>query len=285
MTPRNRHRGRRREVASARLAVARAGALFLILDATGLVQREAAAQTGRRLLVEVANGVLQAQGVNAGAADGAPSVRPYVNVIHDHWRNIYPDPTAGLEPYANSLLPDFVVPANSTVQGHELTLTLLGAQKWVDPPEVLPLGHIPLLQPLAAGETIRVETVNGDVSSDAPGSLLLSVSVPARGIDDLLLRYATNRLPSEEIDVLTFRLSARPADPSKSDLIADSGPIFVLLTPDGANSPERWRHAALFLEAHLAQPVPEPHSCLLAGLSLAALMRLRGVESSPGAKM
>lgn len=45
------------------------------------------AHTGRRFTVEVVNSELQAQGVNTGASDGAPSIRPYLNIIHDHWKN------------------------------------------------------------------------------------------------------------------------------------------------------------------------------------------------------
>ena len=260
---------------STRLKSVRSCALLLCFVAASFAQRQASAHSGRRLLVEVANGVLQAQGVNTGPADGAPSVRPYVNVIHDHWHNIYPDPATGLSPFANSLLPDIGVPPNGQLQGYDLTLTLLGAQKWVNPPEMPTPGVVPLLQPLGPGETIRIETVNSDVSTDAPGTLLLSVSVPARGIDDLLLNYTTNRLPSNEIDVLTFRLSAKPADPTKPDLIADSGPIFVLLSPDGANSMEKLHHASLFLEAYLAKPIPEPSSCMLAALSFVGIARYR----------
>lgn len=276
MTKYGRHRWPSFEVASKRCAAARGCALLFCIASLVLIHGQASAHSGRRLLVEVANGALQAQGVNTGAADGAPSVRPYVNVIHDHWHNIYPDQATGLEPFANTLLPDFGVPANALVRGHELTLTLLNAQKWVNPPEMPTPGVVPNLQPLAPGETIRVETVNGDVSSDALGTLLLSVSVPAAGIDDILLNYTTNRLPSNEIDVLTFRLSAKPADPSKPDLIADSGPIFVLLSPDGENSTKKLHHASLFLEAYLAKPVPEPNSFILASVSFAALARLSG---------
>jgi hypothetical protein len=282
MTPAKKYPQPPRRTSAWFVIAVRASAL-LCLVAAGFAARQASADSGR-LLVEVANGALQTRGVYDGPAPGA-SPRSFVNVVRAQWRNNFPEPTAGLEPFANSLLPDFVVPANSPLQGHELTLTLLGAQKWVNPPELPPPGHIPLLQPLAAGETIHVETVNGDVASDALGSLLLSVAVPVRGIDDLLLRYATNRLPSDEIDVLTFQLSARPADPSKPDLIADSGPIFVILAPDGANAAERLYPAAVFLEASVAQPVPEPNSCLLAALSGAALLGLRSAANRPAPQM
>ena len=250
-------------------------ALVLWFAAEGLGPREARAHSGRRFLVGVANGALQAQGVNTGAADGSPAVRPYPNVIHDHWHNIYPDPVTGLSPFANSLLPDMGVPASAQLRGYDLTLTLLGAKKWVNPPEMPTPGLIPQLQPLAPGETIYIETVNSDVSTDSPGTLLLSVSVPAGGISDILLNYTTYRVPTNAIDVLTFRLSAKPADPSLPDLIADSAPIHVLLSPDGANSAMKMHHAALFLESYLAHPVPEPSAWALAVAALGGLHRVR----------
>lgn len=260
---------------SVRLRHLRWYAMLLCFNAAGLDQREACAHSGRRLLVGVVNGALQAQGVNTGVADGAPSVRPYANVIHDHWHNIYPDPATGLSPFANTLLPDIGVPANPQLRGYDLTLTLLGAQKWVNPPEMPMPGLVPVLQPLGPVETIYIETVNSDVSTDSLGTLLLSVSIPAAGIDDVLLNYTTYRLPANAIDVLTFRLSAKPADPSKPDLIADSAPIHVLLSPDGANSAMKMHHAALFLENYLANPVPEPSGFILAALSLGAVARFR----------
>jgi hypothetical protein len=269
---------RRSGMRSTRLKYAHSGVLLLCFAAAAFDQPQACAHSGRRLLVEVADGVLQAQGVNTGAADGAPSVRPYVNAIHDHWHNIYPDPATGLSPFANSLLPDVGVPPNGQLQGYDLTLTLLSAQKWANPPEMPSPGVVPVLQPLDPGETIRIETVNSDVSSDTLGTLLLSVSLPATGVDDILLNYTTNRLPANQIDVLTFRLSAKPADPSRPDLISDSGPIFMLLSPDGAHSIEKLHHASLFLETCLAHSVPEPSPFLLAALSFVAVIRRRHVR-------
>jgi hypothetical protein len=241
--------------------------------AASLAPRRAAAVDGSRLLVEVAGGVLQARGVSSPHPSLPPVVRPYLNVIHDHWRNIESDPAIGLPPFAFAQRPDISVPPTPALARYDLTLTLIAAQKWVDPP-LLPLpGTTPMLQPLAPGETIWVETVNSDVSSDSLGTLLLSVSTPPTGIDAVLLNYRTNRLPANEIDLLTFRLSARPADPSQPDLVADSDLIYVILAPDSTNGMADLSQAAIFLERRLAGQVPEPGGLLLAVASFGATLR------------
>lgn len=240
------------------------------------------AHTGRRFLIEVVGGKLQAQGVNTGAPDGAPAIRPYVNSIHAHWSNVTPDPNSGLQPFATSFLPDFEVPIDASfvqLKFHELNLELLGASKWVAPPMMPPEGTVPHLQPLDPNEVIRIETVNTDISTDTLGELLLSVSIPQAGIDDIVLNYNIEGHPTDQIHVLQFQLSAKPADPSLPDLIEDSDPIYILLSPDGSSPMERLHHAALYLEEFLGNNptfIPEPGSFLL---TLSAFLALSSTRS------
>ena len=239
------------------------------------------AHTGRRFLIEVVQGKLQAQGVNTGEPDGAPDVRPYPNAIHAHWSNVTPDPSSGLDPFATSFLPDFEVPIDASfvhLKFHEITLELLGASKWVDPPMMPPEGTVPVLEPLDPNEVIRIETVNTDISTDTLGELLLSVSVPQAGIDDIVLNYNIDGHPTNQIHVLEFLLTATPADPSQPDLIEDSDPIYVLLSPDGIDSAERLHHASLYLEEFLgtnAGAVPEPGALVLTLSTLLSLCCVR----------
>ncbi|QEG36426.1 hypothetical protein [Bythopirellula goksoeyrii] len=224
---------------------------------------------GRIFSIEVVNGKLQVQGINTGEPDGAPTTRPYVNSMHDHWKN---STIPELGPIANSFLPDYEIQIGTAfviLKDHEVTLELLSASQWVNPP-MMPLpGTIPHLRPLDPGEVIRIEA-GTTVTTDSLGTLLLSSSVPQTGIADILVNYSIDGHPTNEIHVLEFRLSASPTDLNQPSMIRDSDPIYVLLSPDGANPMEKLHYASLYLEQYLAT-VPEPNSITLVCLATALL--------------
>jgi hypothetical protein len=213
---------------------------------------ETSAHTGRRFTVEVVNGKLQAQGVNTGAADGAPSVRPYLNVIHDHWKN---DPSLD---QAYATLPGYDVPptAATPLIGHSLSLEFLGVSRWQSPPMAPSASTVPVLTPLALGHVVTVEGAVGVASSIDFGTVTLLENTLFGGAKDLDPLYQVNYRPANEISVLKFILR------SSSPTVQSSDPIFVLLSPDGATPMEKLHHASLFLENHLAT-VPEPTTAAL----------------------
>ena len=235
---------------------------------------------GRKFLVEVVNGKLQVQGVNTGVPDGAPASRPYINAIHDHWQNITPPPGSGLEPRATSFLPDYEIQIGTAfvvLREHEVTLDLVRASQWVNPPPMPMLGTVPDLQPLDLGEVIQIEAAN-TITTDTLGTLLLSASVPPSGIEDILVNYSISGHPAAEIHVLEFRMSATPTNPNLPDRIADSNPIFVVLSPDGENPVEKLHHTSLFLAEYLAaQSVKVPEPATLA-MGASAFTLLAGVR-------
>ena len=233
------------------------------------IAASADAHSGRRFLVEVVGGKLQAQGVNTGDDDGAPAIRPYVNAIHDHWRNV---DSLGL---ATATLPGFdVSPSTATaLLGHRLDLELTGVTRWVAPPLAPPPGTVPLLEPLAASQLITVTGPSATVDSDGLGGFTLLEDVPFGGVDDLDLVYQINELPAGEIHVLEFVMSATPLAGGAGS-IAVSDPLHVLLSPDGSTPHERLHHASLYLEAYVAT-VPEPSAVALASIGFTTFARRR----------
>ncbi|TWU29815.1 hypothetical protein [Bythopirellula polymerisocia] len=248
-------------------------ALVVLFSEQFAFTQQARGHEGRRFLIEVVNGKLQVQGINSGMSDGAPATRPYTNSIHDHWKNYT---SVELGDIATSFLPDFEIQIGTafvTLKDHEVVLELLSVKQWLNPPLMPAPETIPNLQPLDPGEVIRIEA-GTTVTSDTLGSLLISPSVPQTGIADILVNYSIDGHPSNEIHVLQFRLSATPADPNQPDLINDSDPIYILLSPDGDNPMEKLHHASLYLEQYLAT-VPEPGSFALATMAAALLVGIR----------
>ncbi|MEM9185337.1 MAG: hypothetical protein AAGB00_02425 [Planctomycetota bacterium] len=225
------------------------------------VVTEAHGHAGRRLQVEVVDGKLQAQGIDTGQASGAPAVRPYVNAIHEHWQNV---PGSG---FAFARLPGFDVPPTQALAGHDLELDWISTQRWVSPPPMPTETTVPRLEPLAPGTRISISAVS-DANSDSRGALVLVESVQAVGAADVDLYYQINGLPTDEIYVLTFILSAHP-ESGVAGAIAASDPISILLAPDGTTPAERLHHSAQFLEAYVAT-VPEPGVPAAAALFLLA---------------
>lgn len=208
------------------------------------------AHSGRRLVVEVVNGKLQTQGLNTGPSDGAPAIRPYLNSIHDHWGNV---DALGI---ATATLPGFDIPPSAALAGQDLELELRSVTKWVSPPPMPSPSVIPNLQPLDPGQLITVDGATDGVDSDGLGSITLFEDVPINGVTDLDLNYGINELPSGEIHVLRFILSATPNGGGAPSL-EPSDPIHILLSPDGVGPLERLHHASLFLEQYVTT-IPEP---------------------------
>ena len=212
---------------------------------------------GRRFEVKVIDGQILAHGYNSGPDDGAPSPRPYFNAIHGHWENnASPAVTA-----AAADLPGYDVFAPGLLAGHDLTLTLLGASKWVNPPPMPPTDTVPTFEPLEVEETIFLTFDGSTIDSNGRGSLVLSPNVPGAGLRDIDLSYDIASRPAGLLYVLELQLS------SSHPGMIDSETIYTILSPDGADPMERLHHASLFLESFLGAPVPEPASALLCGFA------------------
>lgn len=222
----------------------------------------AQAHSGRRFVVEVVDGKLQAQGLNTGTDDGAPALRPYLNAIHDHWHNF-----TGLN-LATASLPGFDISSSAvSLQAHDLWLDLVQVRKWVNPPLMPTEETRPLLQPLDPGEVITLYG-NNDTNSEQLGSILLAENLPFGGVTDLDLLYQINSLPSNEIHVLEFQLYATYYGGGIDPTLAPSDTAYAVLSPDGDTPAIRLHHASLYLESYLAT-VPEPPA--LVGVLLLAL--------------
>jgi hypothetical protein len=227
------------------------------------------AHDGRRFEVEVSGHKLQAQGVNTGPSDGVPAVRPYVNAIHDHWRNF------DALNLATADLPGFDIPISATaLVSHDLWLDLLRVRKWVDPPVMPSPGTRPNLRPLDPGELITIFG-NNDVNSTELGSILLAEDIAFGGTDDIDLLYLINSVPTDEIHVLEFRLRATFHGGGADPALSDSDTVYAILSPAGNDPVARLHHASLYLESYVTT-IPEPSTAMLvAWASTAAAILLR----------
>lgn len=239
---------------------------------------------GRRFDVGLAGDRLVAQGVNTGNDDGAPAVRPYQNVIHDHWHNS----PLGLDS-ASASLPGFDIrpPVDGALVGYPMYLTLESVVQWDAPPLTPLAGTTPTFSGLQSGELVKVTTGVQSTTSGALGSVLLTPSVKSAGELDIDLLYEINTRPENRIYILSFVLS------SGNPLVADSDRVHVLLSPDGANPMEKLHHASLFLEEYAATrtvgvAVPEPSALIVVGLAGLLLQhptrsarRVRRADKSP----
>lgn len=208
--------------------------------------------SGRRFRVAVVDGTLVAQGViTTGVDDGGGVVRPYANVLHDHWSN---SPLFGVDS-ASSTLPgfDILAPTPSELRFHSLSLELTSVRKWRGPPLAPSDGDTPRLVPLDTTEDLAV-TLNGEtIKPSDGGSLLLAPSIGPDGVLDIDPLYSINRTPVDTLYVVQMILH------TSAPRVRSSDPVHIVLSPDGDTPAERLHLASLFLEDWLASnPVPEP---------------------------
>jgi hypothetical protein len=220
--------------------------------------------SGRLFGIEVVDGQLAARGYNWGPADGVVGAegprRPYYNAVHDHWVN-----SSGI---AMATFPTFDIynPPGPLI-GENVSITLTGARRWVDPPRataMLPPGTLPLWESLLPAEMITLGYGGSTVNTHDLGSFVLTPSVPGgenvhwfHPEDEDGLSYAIDLEPSNVIYVLELQLSTSAAG------IAPSETIYSILSPQGADPAEKLHYASLFLERHLGTAIPEPSSLLL----------------------
>ncbi len=188
---------------------------------------QANGHAGRRFTVEVVNQKLQAQGINTGPDDGAPAFRPYLNSLHDHFRNI----EAANAAIAN--LPGYDIPAFTLpLVGKRLELEWTGTRKWVNPPLEPDPQTRPIFEPLDDDELITIFGPFSDTNSVQMGTLVLAESLPESGATDVDLVYQINSLPSQVLYLLTFEMAALEVDGTPSSVMR-SDPIYVTLAPAG----------------------------------------------------
>lgn len=205
------------------------------------------AHDGRRLEIKIVDGQLVVQGYNsAGIDDGGGVVRPYYNSLHDHWHNSL------VGTFASADLPGFDLFTPGPLVGHDLTLTLHAASKWVNPPLMPTAGTVPTLEPLGVGEVIFASFDLSTVSTDAPGDLVIASSISLGGAADLDLAYEINSQPAGVIYVLEFTMS------TDAPGVTDSDTIYLLFGPDGANAVEKLHHASLYIEEYLGTTLAVP---------------------------
>lgn len=231
------------------------------IAATAAIAATTRAHDGRRLEILVLDNQLFVQGyLSTGVPDdGGGTVRPYYNSLHDHWHNV----TSSV---AIADLPGLDLFTPGPLVGHDLSLELLDAKKWVSPPVPPPPGTIPNLVPLAPGDTISIEHDSVTVDTDGLGTLTLASSIGAGGADDIDMIYSIEQNPSDVLYVLEWQLSTNAPG------IAPSGTIYTLFAPDGSTPTEKLHEAALYLESYLGTPVPEPSPIALAALAAVGLV-------------
>ncbi len=228
----------------------------------------ASGHAGRRFTIEVVNNKIQAQGINSGPSDGAPAFRPYLNSLHDHFRNI----DAAQAAIAN--LPGYDFPAFTLpLVGKRLELKWTGTRKWLNPPLEPAANTQPTFHPLDDGERINIFGPFSDANSDQPSPLVLAEDLPATGATDVDLVYQINAIPQNVLYLLRFEMVALQVDGMPSDVIG-SDPIYVTLAPDGDTPEERLQLASIFLESYVAN-VPEPSGVLQLPMLLFFVVTLR----------
>lgn len=213
-----------------------------LITATGAVMLAAAstaiAHEGRRFVIQVVDNQIVVQGhITTGVDDGAGVERPYFNSLHDNWQN---NPSF---PAASAWLPGFDLFTPGPLLGGNLSLTLIGGSKWVNPPASPKSGTIPDFQALSPSDEIFVGFDGEFVSTSAPGSLEIAAGTPSTGAADIDVTYDIALSPSNVIYVLEFRLSTNAPGVLESEL------IHVMLAPDATSPSGALLEASLFLES------------------------------------
>lgn len=228
-------------------------AVSLVAIVVAIMVEPAWAHPGRRLEVMVINNQLFAQGyITAGEPDdGGGNPRPYYNAIHGHWEDVATDVSI-------ADLPGFDLFTPGPLAGFDLTLELLDATKWVNPPMMPTPGTNPMLVELEESETIQVES-DITVDTDTLGTLTLATGIGGGGAPDLDLLYVIGLNPTDTLYVLEWQLATTAPG------IAPSDSVYTILSPEG-----QFHHASLYLEKYLG--VPEPSSIVLSALALVGLV-------------
>jgi len=222
------------------------------------------AHDGRRLDIQVIDNQLVTQGYLKNPTpvsnDGGGVVRPYFNVIHDHFTNVGGSGIASL--------PGFDITNPMPLLGSDVTLELLNASKWTPPPRVgtgpdQDFGT-PVLTDLDAGETLSIGFLGSgqsSIDSNTLGSFTLASNIDAATANaDIDLNYIFNQEAVGSIYALKWQLSTTQAG------IADSDSVYTLFAPDGSGPDERLHFQSLALEEFLGvrtAAVPEPGSWVL----------------------
>jgi len=225
---------------------------IMIITAAGLGLSAASADAhdGRRFEIKIHQGQLVAHGYNsAGVNDGGGVERDYYNALHDHWTwNPVPSVNA-----SSADLPGFDVFEPGPLLGHDLTLTLTGARKWVSPPMSPPDGTVPDFVALDPAETIFVGYQGDLMDTVTLGAVTLATDLAPAGALDLDLAFDIAQRPAGVLYVLEFELS------TDAPGIAGSDTVHIILSPDGDNPMQKLHHASLYLERYLGTPI---QSCL-----------------------
>ena len=205
------------------------------------------AHEGRRFLVQVENNQLIAQGVNTEnpIRFNEAAVRPYINVIHDHWTNYGFN---GVDTAVASL-PGFDVPASEMrLWGKKLVLTVNNVYRWDKAPEApTPSSQVVLTSALEEDFSLKFNRDAVGTVTGLPGSLQLAAHVPKTGLIDLDLRYELKKHVVDSIYVIDLKLSV------VSENVTDSDTVYVILGPPGY----KYQKALMFLEKYLSVNSPE----------------------------
>ncbi|MEL7087993.1 MAG: hypothetical protein AAGL98_06060, partial [Planctomycetota bacterium] len=246
----------------------------------------ARAHDGRRFEIEVVDGQLAARGVNTITnigPDGATVIdpagpRPYYNAIHGHWGTL--SSTGGTVVFTD--LPGFDAGRGTEdLETYDVLLTLTGVQKWTNvsddfagaTPMITP-GTVPNFEPLAADEVITFGIGGQSIDTETLGTVTLIA-----GFDGLvtfgpdgLANATTSNGYDRDVEYVYSLGEADIADTIyvlEQELTTDapgvlgSETVYTILSPNGRGPFERLHFAALYTEAFLGTPVPEPAGAAL----------------------
>lgn len=204
------------------------------------------AHEGHRFLVLVEDGKLIAQGVNTEQPIrfNEQPVRPYRNVLHDHWTNYGFN---GVDT-AIAYLPGFDVPASEQQLWYSaLNLDVSRVYRWSGIPESPDASTKPVFTTPLTAEFQMILNQYIVSSGALPGKLQLTKYIAKTGALDLDLRYELKQRVIDSIDVIEARLS------TTADNVADSDTIYIILGPPGY----KYQKTLMFLEQYLSENQPK----------------------------